>query len=228
MKKRHTPRRPSLYGLVIWFVGAIALAVVGCDTGAKGSTVTIPNGDHVALNILVLSEDGDVAPVVPDEKVPRKDCTHCKGTGVIRQGDGHTTVCPHCDPALSKADRCLCGPDCICENCPEDCLGEYITLASVQPADTPGLHQVALANETGDGSNTCTKDGCSTSNGCSTGHCENSSGGPSSHAGHGHVFDRDAPFMERGPARRAAKRVGAGILRVGTAPFRLLFRGCCR
>lgn len=44
----------------------------------------------------------DAAPVKP--KVPTKDCTTCKGTGKVRQGDGHVTECPDCDPTLSAAE----------------------------------------------------------------------------------------------------------------------------
>lgn len=44
----------------------------------------------------------DAAPVKP--KVPRKDCKTCKGTGKVTHGDGHSTECPDCDPALEAAD----------------------------------------------------------------------------------------------------------------------------
>jgi hypothetical protein len=40
----------------------------------------------------------DTTPVKP--KVPRKDCKTCNGSGKVRQGDGHETECPDCDPTL--------------------------------------------------------------------------------------------------------------------------------
>jgi hypothetical protein len=40
----------------------------------------------------------------PNVKPNRKDCKECKGTGFIKQGDGHVTECNACIPDKSSAD----------------------------------------------------------------------------------------------------------------------------
>lgn len=65
------------------------------------SNVQVPQQDYVGM----VAAEAAYAALLPNKaavkpKVARKDCTTCKGTGRITQGDGHETECSDCDPEL--------------------------------------------------------------------------------------------------------------------------------
>lgn len=77
------------------------------------SHAPVPPQDYIGM----VAAEAAYAALLPNKavvkpKVPRKDCTTCKGTGRVTQGDGHETECSDCDPALGDvmSERAITAP----------------------------------------------------------------------------------------------------------------------
>lgn len=87
---------------VAWFVyskGGINLGTSGNSDDYRATAAVILGGGAF--------ENDDVNPTPgpsPNVKPNRKDCTVCKGSGFVKQGDGHVTECTNCVPDSNSND----------------------------------------------------------------------------------------------------------------------------
>lgn len=141
----------------VLLIACSILALSGQQAEAKSPRLWLAE-----LSAITAAADADAVDLTiptptPDTKVPRAQCTVCKGTGKIRSGDGISVVdCDSCYPPSAGLDaRCHCDP-CECDDC--DC----------------GLVELASAGDCADGSCAVQKkrgSGSCASGDCATGNC---------------------------------------------------------
>lgn len=111
-----------------------AFIITGCSE--KREYVRDYYTSEAACYLLATSKMVTDQPITVDKKYKRSECPHCKGTGKMTHGDGHTSECTMCEVGdyrdlvsqPIKADGCCF--DCICKDC--DCTypGECIIKAN--------------------------------------------------------------------------------------------------
>ncbi len=86
---------------LVWYVyNNGGLNVGSADTDDRRATAAVILGGGAF-------ENDDVNPTPgpsPNVKPNRKDCTVCKGSGFVKQGDGHVTECNACIPDKNSVD----------------------------------------------------------------------------------------------------------------------------
>lgn len=214
----HRPKR-----MIAALLVALPLCL-GCDVGAKAE---IPNMDAAALEIVTeatilhRAEPTPAEPAFELELVPLPEPAK-----------------PQEKPAeQTSAHFCPCGPDCRCDNCPEDCqvtLASAHTAAEIVPAFLPVRHVAAqTADElpSRDEVETCARGKCGPAKTCTPSECtaERCASDTETHHAGSCCGAGDREFMERGPVRRFVKNVKP-VRRAGAAVLRFLFRrgACCR
>lgn len=238
--------RPNWISYLLFSALAVMLTAVGCDSSAKGA---IPDMSDAALEIVTnatFKSDSAPAPVTPDEKVPRAQCKECNGTGTVTHGDGHKTPCVNCYAAAECS--CPCGPECQCENCDGNCLGEYVKLVqpaiyrpeafNAQPLPVAMNHAAATKPSSKCENGKCELMPSGSGNGCTNSASECSKGSCGSGECHGSGGDCGScgsgggermEFKPGQPARNVARAVAKVASKLRPKNWFPRFRGrCCR